>query len=97
MRYAGFGRIRKIKDKKEMNTWAVQIMNELIEKESSYKYQYTGGRPPEDAVRESTGIEPPSTPPTIDDSPTSTKPETIMKKNENGLGKDSELNNFLDA
>ncbi|XP_019179950.1 PREDICTED: uncharacterized protein LOC109175152 [Ipomoea nil] len=84
----GFGRIRKIKDKKEMNTWAVQIMNELIEKESSYKYQYTGGRPPEDAARESTGIEPPTTPPTIDESPTSTnsaKPETIMKKNENEL------------
>nr|GMD66271.1 uncharacterized protein LOC109175152 [Ipomoea batatas] len=84
----GFGRIRKIKDKKEMNTWAVQIMNELIEKESSYKYQYTGGRPQEDAARESTGIEPPSTPPTIDESPTSTnctKSETIMKKNENGF------------
>ncbi|XP_022735599.1 uncharacterized protein LOC111288931 [Durio zibethinus] len=38
----GFRRIKKIIAKKERHTWALQVMNELIEKTSLYKYNEGG-------------------------------------------------------
>ncbi|KAA8548410.1 hypothetical protein F0562_000094 [Nyssa sinensis] len=41
----GYGRIKKIKEKKEKHQWAVHIMKVLVQKASSYKYDDSGGRP----------------------------------------------------
>ncbi|XVF32517.1 hypothetical protein REPUB_Repub17cG0089400 [Reevesia pubescens] len=41
----GSRRIRTLKEKKEKHTWAVQIMNKLLEHASMYQYEDSGGRP----------------------------------------------------
>lgn len=38
-------RIKKIQEKKQRHTWANQVMNELVQRTSSYKYDYNGQNP----------------------------------------------------
>uniref|UniRef100_A0A2N9JBP8 Uncharacterized protein n=1 Tax=Fagus sylvatica TaxID=28930 RepID=A0A2N9JBP8_FAGSY len=42
----GSSGIRKIEEKKKKHTWAIQIMNELLQYSSSYEYDYTTGTNP---------------------------------------------------
>ncbi|GMY16810.1 ankyrin repeat and protein kinase domain-containing protein 1 [Fagus crenata] len=41
----GSSGIRKIEEKKQKHTWAVQILNELLQYSSLYEYDYTGANP----------------------------------------------------
>ncbi|CAK9147013.1 unnamed protein product [Ilex paraguariensis] len=41
----GYGRVTKIQEKKEKHTWAVQVMNILLEHASKYEYDHNGGNP----------------------------------------------------
>ncbi|KAG9451730.1 hypothetical protein H6P81_004634 [Aristolochia fimbriata] len=41
----GFWKIKKLKDRKQRNTWAVQVMEELVEGASSWEYDADGKRP----------------------------------------------------
>ncbi|GMY16803.1 ankyrin repeat and protein kinase domain-containing protein 1 [Fagus crenata] len=41
----GSSGIRKIEEKKQKHTWAVQILNELLKYSSLYEYDYTGANP----------------------------------------------------
>ncbi|XP_004298202.1 PREDICTED: uncharacterized protein LOC101298415 [Fragaria vesca subsp. vesca] len=43
----GFWRIKKIQEKKERHIWANQVMNELVDLTSLYKYRNTGQNPQE--------------------------------------------------
>ncbi|GMY16800.1 ankyrin repeat and protein kinase domain-containing protein 1 [Fagus crenata] len=41
----GSSGVRKIEEKKQKHTWAVQILNELLQYNSLYEYDYTGANP----------------------------------------------------
>lgn len=43
--HAGIWRVRKIQEKKQRHTWANQVMTELVQRISSYKYDNTGQNP----------------------------------------------------
>ncbi|OVA03468.1 Ankyrin repeat-containing domain [Macleaya cordata] len=68
----GFTRVRKIKEKKEKHTWAVQIMEELVERVFAWEYDSNGGDPQKphiegetkafDALRQQQQQPPPPTP-----------------------------------
>lgn len=45
--HLGFWRIKKIQEKKERHIWANQVMNELVDLTSLYKYRNTGQNPQE--------------------------------------------------
>ncbi|XP_077233421.1 uncharacterized protein LOC143875702 isoform X2 [Tasmannia lanceolata] len=72
----GFSRIQKMEEKKQKHKWACQIMDELVNRASSWEYDYTGSTPlkhPEDesSLRDSIVkmTEPPSEPPSLDKQP----------------------------
>ena len=41
----GSAQIKKIQEKKEKHTWAVQVMNQLLQCASMYEYDDNGGSP----------------------------------------------------
>lgn len=43
--YVGSKHVKKIREKKEKNTWSVQIMNELIRRALAYEYDQNGRNP----------------------------------------------------
>ncbi|XP_059632170.1 ankyrin repeat-containing protein ITN1-like [Cornus florida] len=61
----GIGRIKKITEKKEKLVWAHQIMNELVERASTYKYDYNGRTP--QIFKDGGGTEVPTSAPLTDD------------------------------
>lgn len=63
----GFWSIRRIQVKKERHSHAVQLMNEMIKFESSYKYQNNGQKPGNLETQYSERVPPPSTLPQTDD------------------------------
>ncbi|XP_059632169.1 uncharacterized protein LOC132274844 [Cornus florida] len=64
----GIGRIKKITEKKEKHVWAYQIMNELVERASTYKYDYNGRTPQESQnFKDGGGTKVPTSLPLTDD------------------------------
>ncbi|KAL2469497.1 Ankyrin repeat family protein [Abeliophyllum distichum] len=63
----GFWRIRRIQEKKESHSHALQLMNEMIESESSYKYNNNGQKPEHLEPQDSQRVPPPPTPPSTND------------------------------
>ncbi|XP_022875027.1 ankyrin repeat-containing protein ITN1-like [Olea europaea var. sylvestris] len=63
----GFWSIRRIQVKKERHSHALQLMNEMIKSESTYKYQNNGQLPGNLEHQYSGRLLPPSTPPLTDD------------------------------
>ncbi|KAK2648408.1 hypothetical protein Ddye_015897 [Dipteronia dyeriana] len=41
----GSNKIRKIREKKQKNTWSIQVMNELLKRASMYEYEDDGKKP----------------------------------------------------
>ncbi|KAK1558665.1 hypothetical protein Q3G72_005233 [Acer saccharum] len=41
----GSNKIRKIREKKQNNTWSIQVMNELLKRASMYRYENDGKKP----------------------------------------------------
>ncbi|CAI9117741.1 OLC1v1019206C2 [Oldenlandia corymbosa var. corymbosa] len=77
----GIWRIGKIKEKKERNKWAAEIMEKMIKLESDYKYDHNGGTPtrelePMYAER----FAPPSVPPPVPDSHSTIENHNTEKK-----------------
>lgn len=87
--HAGFRRISKIKEKKAKHTWAVQILEKLIQKEKSYKYQHAGGKPVPLVEASNKSIDLPTTPPPTDDASQFDTEKTMLEKKENHLGKET--------
>ncbi|CAI9771171.1 unnamed protein product [Fraxinus pennsylvanica] len=79
----GFWSIRRIQVKKERHSHAVQLMNEMIKYESSYKYQNNGQKPGNLETQYSRRVLPPSTPPQTDDQ------EVVHLNPETNIGRSS--------
>ncbi|KAH6770185.1 hypothetical protein C2S52_014988 [Perilla frutescens var. hirtella] len=102
----GFGRIKKIKVKKERYSHALEVMNKMIEHESSYKHGSSGQRPDKYFTRtlsRGINIPIPNKPPLFDEHGAHYKKETDIGttlttnkapqkiKNEKGIIKTEEL------
>ncbi|XP_057950776.1 uncharacterized protein LOC131145619 [Malania oleifera] len=92
----GFWRVRKIQEKKERHTWAVQVMNELVQNASFYKYHDNGWSPPKNLSQEAAGCAIPDFPPATDNVDTSQNANTnavvsslvaAQRKDQNGSEK----------
>ncbi|CAA2994761.1 Hypothetical predicted protein [Olea europaea subsp. europaea] len=78
----GFWGVRRIQVKKERHSYALQLMNEMIESESSYKYQNNEQNPGNLESQYSGRVLPPSTLPLTDDQPVAQlNPETNGGRN----------------
>ncbi|CAA2994759.1 Hypothetical predicted protein [Olea europaea subsp. europaea] len=78
----GFWSVRRIQVKKERHSHALQLMNEMIESEQSYKYQNNGQKPGNLESQYSGRVLPPSTLPLTDDQPVAQlNPETNGGRN----------------
>uniref|UniRef100_A0A5B6Z2K7 PGG domain-containing protein n=1 Tax=Davidia involucrata TaxID=16924 RepID=A0A5B6Z2K7_DAVIN len=78
----GFGRIKKIHEKKVKHAQAVQIMNKLVEHVSTYKYDNNGMEPQKSSTdKDRAGIEFPTLPPSMDYHNVSSKPEMNTSTN----------------
>ncbi|KAH7573042.1 hypothetical protein ACOSP7_006456 [Xanthoceras sorbifolium] len=81
----GISRINKITEKKARHTWAYQIMNELVDRASSYKYEDNGHNPSKSRLNKEHSIEFPETLPTTDDTHDSANTSTA-RQDINGSG-----------
>ncbi|KAL2463311.1 ankyrin repeat-containing protein ITN1-like [Forsythia ovata] len=63
----GFWGIRRIQVKKERHSHALQLMNEMIKSESSYKYNNNGQKPEHLEPQYSQRVPPPPIPPSTND------------------------------
>ncbi|KAH7573037.1 hypothetical protein JRO89_XS03G0055900 [Xanthoceras sorbifolium] len=82
----GISRINKITDKKARHTWAYQIMNELVDSASLYKYEDNGHNPSKSRSNKEHPIEVPETLPTTDDTHHSANTSTTRQDiNDNGI------------
>ncbi|KAH7573044.1 hypothetical protein JRO89_XS03G0057200 [Xanthoceras sorbifolium] len=75
----GISRINKITEKKARHTWAYQIMNALVDRASSYKYEDNGHNPSKSRLNKEHSIEVPETLPTTDDTHDSANTSTARQ------------------
>ncbi|KAL3506394.1 hypothetical protein ACH5RR_031776 [Cinchona calisaya] len=88
----GIWRISKIRKKKEKHEWAVQIMEELIQKESIYKYDNNGRMPIQQNIESmyAERIKPPSLPPQEPDTHSSVDKDEKGSKSKSNEDKDED-------